>query len=163
MKSVIMKSKLSLAVIALCAAGVIGSTAALGGTATVAVSAAVVGSCKFTLTNGVVAFGDLDPASTSDATGTVTQPVFWCTKSATWNITDNDGMNDVVSGIQRMEHTSATLTEYIPYSFTYTVTGAGTGKTTPINMDIVSTVLYADFVNASEGDYADTVTLTINP
>lgn len=161
MKSVIMKSKLSLAVIALCAAGVIGSTAALaGGTTTVAVSAAVTGNCKFN-SGGAVSF-TLDPASTIDATGSVTQPAFWCTKKVSYGITDDSGVHELVAGARRMQH-ATDLVEFIPYSFTYTATGLGTGKGTPITMNIASTVLNADFINASAGAYADTVILTIAP
>lgn len=152
--------KKNVLVVALCAAGVIGSTAALaGGTATVAVSANVVGTCKFNSGSPAVSFS-LDPASASDATGTVTQPVFWCTKGASYSITDDNGLH-VNGGAQRMKH--ATLPEYIPYSFTYTTNGTGTGKGTPITMHIASTVVNADFINASAGAYADTVTLTIAP
>lgn len=151
--------KKNVLVVALCAAGVIGSTAALAGdTATVAVSATVVGTCKFN-SGGAVSFS-LDPASTSDATGTVTQPAFWCTKNASYSITDDHGLY-VSGGAQRMKH--ATLLEYIPYSFTYTTSGTGTGKGTPITINIASTVVNANFINASAGAYADTVTLTIAP
>ncbi|MCR4347462.1 MAG: spore coat U domain-containing protein [Sulfuricaulis sp.] len=159
MKS-IMKNKLSMAMVALCATGIIGSTGALADTASVAVSAKVIGHCAFNVSNGVVAFGDLNPGTPGDVTGTVTQPTFWCTKNATWGITDNDGVN-ASEGAQRMKH--ASLAEYIPYSFSYTIGGSGTGKNTPITMDIASTVLNADFLDASEGNYADTVTLTITP
>lgn len=158
MKTVFTKSKVSLAMLALCAAAGIGSTSALAGdTASVAVSAAVSGSCKFN-SGGAVSFV-LDPTSTSDATGTVTQPAFWCTKGTAYSLSDDDGLNE--SGAQRMKHTS--LAEYIPYTFTYTTSGTGTGKGTPITLDIVSTVVNANFVNASAGDYVDTVTLTITP
>lgn len=160
MKPVIMKSKLSLAMIALCAAGVIGSTGALAAdTANVAVSATVTGNCKFN-SGGTVAF-TLDPASTSNATGSVTQPEFYCTKGTSYSITDNDGLY-VSTGVQRMRHATVT-TEFIPYSFTYTANGTGTGKGTPISMNIASTVANADFINASAGVYADTVVLSINP
>lgn len=160
MKTLMTKRKLALAMVALFAAAGIGSTAALAGdTASVAVSAAVSGSCKFN-SGGAVSFV-LDPASTGDATGTITQPAFWCTKGTSFSISDDDGVNESGVGAQRMKH--ATLAEYIPYSFAYTATGTGTGKGTPITMNIASTVVNADFVNASAGAYADTVTLTITP
>lgn len=158
MKTLFTKSKLSLAMLALCAG--IGSTPALAGdTASVAVSAAVSGSCKFN-SGGAVSFV-LDPASTSDATGTVTQPAFWCTKGSAYSLSDDDGVNESGIGAQRMKH--ATLAEYIPYTFAYTTSGTGTGKGTPITLDIASTVVNSNFVNASAGAYADTVTLTITP
>ncbi len=126
-------------------------------TATVAVSANVVGTCKF-LTGGSVSFS-LDPSSSGDATGTVSQPTFWCTNGSSYAITDDNGINK--SGTTyRMKDAG---TNYIAYSFTYTSTGTGSGKGTTKTMNISSTVLNANFVNAVAGTYNDTVTLTINP
>lgn len=144
----------------LCAAGVLVSAAVVAGdTATIAVTANVVGHCAFN-SDGDIDF-TLDPSTGGDVNGTVTQPAFWCTKNATWTITDDDGLH--ASGTtHRMADTTAG-TEFIPYTFTYTATGAGLGKTNPITMDIASTVAEADYINASAGGYADTVTLTINP
>lgn len=144
---------------ALCAAGLLGNTAALAAdTATVGVSATVVGTCKFN-NGGTVAF-TLDPSVGGNVNGSVSQPQFWCTKGASYSITDNDGLN-VSGGAQRMKH--ASLAEYISYSFSYTASGTGTGPGTPINMDIASAVVAADYLNASAGSYADTVTLSITP
>lgn len=160
MKTSMKKTRLSLTMIALCAAAGISSTAALAAdTASVAVSATVSGNCKFN-SGGAVSF-TLDPSATADAAGTVTQPAFWCTKGSSFTLSDDDGANESGVGAQRMKH--ATLAEYIPYSFAYTTSGTGTGKGTPITLDISSTVVNANFVNASAGAYADTVTLTINP
>lgn len=150
--------KKSALVVALCAAGVIGSTAALADTATVAVSASVTGVCKFN-GGGTVSF-TLDPTSSADATGTVTQPTFWCTKGVSATLSDDTGLY-LSGGSKRMKLSSAA--EYIPYAFTYTTTGTGTGKSTPITMNIASTVVNANFINATAGAYADTVTLTIAP
>ncbi len=133
-------------------------TGIAGDTATVSVSATVVGTCKF-LTGGSISF-TLDPSVGGNVNGTVTQPTFWCTKGASYNITDDDGLYE--SGTtHRMKH--ETLTEYIPYSFTYTATGTGNGPSNPITMNISSTVLASDYLNASAGSYSDTVTLTITP
>lgn len=127
-------------------------------TATVNVSATVVGTCKFN-SGGSVVFS-LDPSSGGAVSGTVTQPAFWCTKNTSYTITDDDGLYE--SGTtHRMQHT--TLTEYIPYSFNYTATGSGLGKNNAISMNITATVLEADYIDASAGSYSDTVTLTINP
>ncbi len=127
-------------------------------TATVDVSATVTGVCKFS-SGGSITFA-LDPSVGTDVSGTVTQPIFWCTKGASYTITDDNGVNK--SGTTyRVKH--ATLAEYIPYSFTYTSTGTGTGKTATITMNIASTITGANYTNASAGSYADTVTLSINP
>jgi len=128
-------------------------------TATVAVSATVVGTCKFA-TGGSIPFGNLDPSVGTDQTPAVTQPTFWCTKGASYTITDDDGVNK--SGTtHQMKH--ASLTEYIPYSFTYTASGTGAGPGSVLTMDIASSVKGTDYQNASAGSYTDTVTLTINP
>jgi len=144
---------------ALCAAGLLGNTPALAtDTATVTVSASVTGTCKFN-NGGTVGF-TLDPSVGGNVPGTVSQPKFWCTKGATYGIVDDTGLY-VSSGVKRMKH--ATLTEYIPYSFSYTASGKGSGPGLPITLDIASTVVAADYLNASAGSYADTVTLTITP
>lgn len=146
---------------ALCAVGLLGNTSALAAdNATVEVSATVVGTCKFTTKTGAVAF-TLDPSVGGDVTGTITQPVFWCTKGVTYAIADDNGLNE--SGTtQRMKNTAG---EFIPYSFTYTASGTGAGAKpgSAITMNIASSVMEADYLNASADSYTDTVTLTINP
>ena len=92
--------------------------------------------------------------------GAVTQPQFWCTKNASYTITDDNGLNESGTTYQ-MKH--ASLADVIPYSFVYTATGTGSGPGTPITMNITSTVLSADYLNVAAGSYSDTVTLTINP
>ena len=132
-------------------------------TATVSVSASVSGNCKFVAPKtGALAFGSLDPAVGTDVNGTPTQPKFWCTKGTSYTISDDNGLNES-GATYRMMH--ATLTEYIPYTFTYTATGtgAGAGMANYITMNIAGTVLGTDYINASAGNYADTVTLTVNP
>lgn len=137
--------------------GLVGSVVA-GDTTTVSVSASVTGTCKF-ISGGTISY-TLDPSAGGNVSGTVSQPTFWCTKGSSYTITDDNGINK--SGTTyRMKH--ATLGEYIPYSFTYTSTGTGSGKGTTLTMNIGSQVLGTDYVNASAGNYADTVTLTVNP
>lgn len=124
--------------------------------ADVTVSANVVGTCKFN-SGGSVDFGDLDPSVGGPVTGSVVQPEFWCTRNASYTISDDNGKN----GTYNMKH--ATLADLIPYLFTYTTTGTGDGPSNPLTMDISSSVAEADYLNASAGSYSDTVTLTINP
>ena len=65
-------------------------------TATVTVSANVVGTCKFSSPTGAVAFGALTPSTTpSDVTAVVTQPKFWCTKGAAYTIGDDLGLHSL--------------------------------------------------------------------
>ena len=136
---------------------------ALGGSAwaattTVAVSATVVGTCQFN-NAGTIAFGNLDQVAAPLVTGTVIQPIFWCTKNANYTITDDSGIHELAPGARQM----ANGTDLIPYTFTYTATGAGTGKTTPITMNIAATVPAGSYVDVPAGAYTDTVTLTITP
>jgi spore coat protein U-like protein len=128
-------------------------------TATVGVSATVLaGSCRFN-SGGTVSF-TLDPSTGGNVAGTVTQPRFRCSRNAYYAISDDNGLHE--SGItHRMKHTA--LNEYIPYSFTYTTSGAGLGNGNPVTMDIASTVAEADYMDVPAGSYNDTVTLTINP
>lgn len=137
------------------------SGSVMADTATVAVSASVTGTCKFTA-GGSVAFGALDPGSTANVTGSVVNPTFWCTKGTTYGITDDNGANETGTTFRMLNTTVAG--EYIPYAFSYTPTGGtGTGPQTPITMAITSSILNANYVNAAAGSYADTVTLTITP
>lgn len=149
--------KFLMAAIAVAAVAMAG-TAVAADTTTVGVTATVAGNCKF-LSGGSIAYA-LDPATGGNATGTVTQPTFWCTKASTYTITDPGGQYDS-GGSKRMKH--AMLNEFIPYTFTFTATGTGAGKGTTLNMDLASTVAEADYINASAGNYSDSVTLTINP
>jgi len=129
-------------------------------TATVTVSANIAGNCKFVTNTGTLAFGALDPSNAVLVNGTVSNPQFWCTKGTSYTIGDDNGLNEAGTTFQ-MKH--ATLADVIPYTFTYTKTGTGNGPTNTITMNIVGTVAAGTYVNASEGSYADTVTLTLNP
>jgi len=129
------------------------------GTASVGVSATVLaGSCRFD-SGGTVSF-TLNHATGGNVIGTITQPVYRCSKDASFVISDDNGLYE--SGTtHRMKH--ATLNEYIPYSFTYTTSGTGLGNGNPVTMDIASTVVEADYMDVPAGSYSDTVTMTINP
>jgi spore coat protein U-like protein len=151
--------KILMAVIAVALVAMAGAAMAAG-TTTVAVSATVVGTCKFTA-GGAIPFGNLDPSVGTNQTPAVSQPTFWCTKGAAYTISDDAGLNETGPTARRMVH--ASLSEYIPYTFTYTATGTGTGPGSPFTMNIASTVLGTDYINASAGTYSDTVTLTIAP
>jgi spore coat protein U-like protein len=128
-------------------------------TTTVAVSANVVGTCRFSNT-GSISFA-LDPANGADVLGVIVQPTFWCTRNAAYTITDDLGTHELGS-VFRMQHTTIPA-EFIPYSFTYTAAGIGNGPTNLLTMNIASTVLGSSYISAAAGDYSDTVTLEINP
>lgn len=150
-----MKKIIVLAIAVLAMAG----TAMAAGNANVGASGTVIASCGFT-TAGSVAFGNLDPASGAAATGSVTQPTWWCTNGTTAAITDDDGLQESGVNGNRMIKGAG---EWIPYSFTYTASGSGLGKGNPIAMDIAASIANADYINAPVGAYTDTVVLTINP
>jgi len=135
------------------------AASAAADTATVGVTASVVGVCKYSTATGSVDF-TLDPSVGGAVSGTLSQPAFWCTKGTSYSITDDNGLNE--SGTtHRLKH--ASLTEYIPYTFSYTASGTGAGKSTPVTMNISASVAESDYIDASEGSYADTVVLTITP
>ena len=131
-------------------------------TNTVTVTANVVGTCRFNSGTSTLAFGALDPSSGAPATASAS-PTFWCTRNATYSVTDDDGLYDTGPNANRMQH-ATTLTEFIPYTFTYSpTTGQGQGRTTNITLNISGTVAFADYQNSAAGDYADTVVLSITP
>lgn len=137
-----------------------GTAAVAADSATVAVTATVVGTCKFVNKSGSISFGNLDPSVGGDVNGIVSQPTFWCTKNVSYTINDDDGLWE--SGTtHRMKH--ETQAEYIPYTFSYTASGTGSGPVSTITMDIAGTVYSAGYLTAAAGNYSDTVTLTIAP
>lgn len=139
--------------IALSEGEVIGAVTQVGVSATV-----VAGKCTFS-DAGFISF-TLNPATGGTAAGIVTQPRFKCSKDAVYTIADNkgkyaDGTN------RRMKH--ASLGEYIAYDITYTQSGKGTGTGTRVPMDITAAVPGANYINASAGNYADSIIFTITP
>jgi spore coat protein U-like protein len=131
-----------------------------GDSNTLTVSANVIGNCKFNSATSTLAFGSLDPNSSSDAAATASV-TFWCTKGASYTVSDNNGLH-YGSGSRRM--LGPAPTDLIPYSLNYTPsTGTGSGKTSAITLNMTGGILNADYVNASAGSYSDTVTLSINP
>jgi len=132
-------------------------------TSTVAVSATVVGTCKFTTLGSAIAFGSLDPSAPSNKTLPATpQPQFWCTKGTAYTLSDNHGLYGGGGGTTYVMRGPA-VTDNLPYTFTYTTAtlGTGAGPSTPVIMDISAQVLGSDYSAVSAGNYSDTVTLTI--
>ncbi len=129
---------------------------------TVTVTANVIGTCKFNSATSTLAFGGLDPSTGLDVNAS-TSTTFWCTKNATYSVTDDDGLYDTGPNANRMRH-ATTLTEFIPYTFTYNPTsGTGNGRTLPITLNINGTVTFANYQDAASGDYSDTVVISITP
>lgn len=135
-------------------------TAMAADTQTVAVTASVTGVCQF-LTGGSMSF-TLDPSAGGAVGGTVTQPTFWCTRGTAYTITDDDGLYEIGANANRLRH-GVTITEFMPYTLTYTAAGTGAGRNSAITMDIAGQVAAVDYLDALAGNYGDTVTLTVNP
>src|SRR4030042_1206873 len=139
---------------------VLGRVAMAADTNTVTVTANVVGTCKFNSATSTLAFGGLDPSTGLDVNAS-TSTTFWCTKNATYSATDDDGLYETGVNANRMRHAS-TLTEYVPYTFSYNpTTGTGDGRTAPITLNISGTVTFANYQNAAAGDYSDKVVVLI--
>lgn len=152
--------KRNILALAIMAGVAIGSQAFAADQGTVNINAQVVGTCKF-VTNATIINVTLDPSVGGPVTGTGSLQ-FWCTKGASYTVTDDDGLHESGPNQNRVKHGS--LNEYIPYTFSYTPTsGTGNGPQNPITLSVSVTFAEADYVNASAGTYTDTVTITINP
>lgn len=152
-----------MAAILLLAAG----TAMAADTATVDVSATVVGTCQFSSAGTTLPFGTLPFDASGNALGATANSTiqFWCTNGASYTIADDTGANESVPGTPPFRLGSTTLgtPEYIDYSLSYNpATGTGTGPGTPITLNITGTV-GTTYAGNSPDVYNDTVTLTVNP
>jgi spore coat protein U-like protein len=155
--------KKTLILLTIIAVGVfLGAPSFAAGTGQVDINATVVGTCKFTATGGSTTISvTLDPSSGSDVTRNGSLQ-FWCTKGASYNVTDDDGQYE--SGPNQNRVYNSSTDEYIPYSFSYTPTsGIGGGPSTSITLDVTVTFQYTDYKDASAGTYTDTVTITVTP
>lgn len=115
------------------------------------------GSCRFRQATSTLPFGNLNPSSTANATFTVTLRIT-CSGNPTWFMTSDNGLY-YNGSTKRMRHQTV-LTEYLPYSVTFSPT-TGNGFVTTITGS--GTILNSSYVNAYVGDYSDRVTLTITP
>ncbi len=115
-------------------------------------------SCVIASTSYTFPFGSLDPASTADATATMTIRIKCSGGNPTWFLTVDNGLY-YNGATKRMKNQSAPA-EYLPYSLTLSPLSGnqpdkiitGTGK-----------ILNGDYINAYIGTYADQVTITIAP
>jgi spore coat protein U-like protein len=138
------------------------ASSAVAATQDLSVSVRVVGNCAFDSASDVN-FGDLNQTSADDATATGNL-IFWCTKNATYNLSDELDAAGAGDGDFDGTLSSGTTTDTINYNIDYTnFSGNGTGKTLPITSAISATIVNADYVNVDAADYTDTVTFTITP
>ncbi len=158
-----MKRTIQVVAIALLIA--VACVAAAQDTATVTVSARVLGTCQFSAAGANLAFGDLPFDGTGTALGTsnATTLDFWCTNGAVYTITDDSGLYSTAPGSRRMQSAGLLPAQYIAYDLSYNpATGTGSGPGTPITLNINGTV-GATYTANAPATYSDTVTLTINP
>jgi spore coat protein U-like protein len=158
----------TLAIILLCVlfapAGAFAATAS----AIVAVSATVITKnvCQFVTGPGNIAFS-LDPSnpvnmSAQDATNIQVR----CNGSgnpATFAISDDGGVHDVVPGQKQLMASIAGIPHYIPYTMSYSPSTIPHNTNTPFTVTV--SILGSSYANASYSPvpYTDTVTLTITP
>jgi len=152
--------KKTLILLTIVAVGVFLGAPSFADTGQVNINATVVGTCKFTTSSTTISV-TLDPSINSDVTGTGSLQ-FWCTKGASYSVSDDDGQYETGPDQNRVYNSSAE--EYIPYSFSYNPTsGTGSGPTSPITLNVSATFQYNDYKDASAGTYTDTVTITVTP
>lgn len=114
-------------------------------------------SCNFTQAAYTVPFGNLDPFSTANATSTVTLGVS-CSGNPTWFMTSDNGLH-YNGTTKRMRHQTE-LTEYLPYTMSFSPTTGNKFVTTIAGSGII---LNSSYSNVYFGNYSDSVTLTITP
>ena len=120
--------------------------------------------CKFTSAAGsVLAFGNIDPSTGTNATASATLTIN-CTGSAAtaaYSIASDDGLYSTGPGAPRVRHT-VTTTAFMAYTLNTPLSGT-TSKNTATPVTITGTITPANFQNALAGAYADTVVLTLSP
>ncbi len=141
---------------------------AMAGVATAAdttnltVSAAVLGTCKFATAASSLNFGNLDPAVGTDANASDNLTQFWCTKGVAADVISADNGSNWSGTSRQMKDVASP--DMIPYSLVLTPdANPNTGPASPRTLTISGTVLGADYITKSAGNYVDTVVLTINP
>lgn len=119
------------------------------GTATVDVTANVLGACNFNNVNPTMAFGNIDPSSgiTYPATATLD---FTCTNGTPWTLDDVSATN--------IAFDQAGLSYDVA---TYALSGSGTGASQTIDID--GSISPAQYASATAGVYTNTLTININP
>ena len=139
------------------------STSAIAGNSqSMAVSASITGTCKLQ-SSAPMAFGAIDPSSTTAATAPASV-TYKCTNGTAPTSLVAVGANDTTAGQKRLLTGTATFMNY-SIAFTAPTTagnGFGTGSTAT-TVSVTGTVAVADFANATAGLYADTLTFTIAP
>lgn len=151
-----------------CASLLIGMTApALAAdTDIVSVGATVLtkNNCKFNNPSSAsLAFGNIDPSSSGNATATATLSIRCGGASpiVSYALNHDSGLHETGVNANRMKQ--ATLNEYLPYALTLTPASGTIPKNTDQTITLSGTITPANFQNAAMGAYADTVVITLSP
>ncbi|HEX3632411.1 MAG TPA: spore coat protein U domain-containing protein [Casimicrobiaceae bacterium] len=131
-------------------------------TSNMTVQATVISSCKFNSTP-TLDFGNLDPSSAANGSGSSTIS-FWCSKGSAYTVTAGNG-NNYNAGTSTRQMKGPGATDLMAYSLTLpaAATGTGAGKSTAITFAVTGSVLNANYINATVGSYTDTVQMAVNP
>jgi hypothetical protein len=144
------------------------SLAQAANTNTMAVSATILGVCKFQTTTSALAFGSIDPSGTAAATAT-TNLTYKCTKGTTPTasaITSDNGAH-FLTGSKTMTSATIGAGSNLPYTiaFVYTpVVGTGFASATVTTVAVNGSIAATDYQAASAAtDYSDSVIISITP
>lgn len=137
-----------------------------GDSAIVSVGATVLSNnnCRFKAPGAAtLAFGNIDPASTANATATATLTLRCggASPTVTYALDHDSGLHKTGVNANRVKH--ATLNEFLPYTLTLTPASGSIPKNTDQVITLTGTITPANFQNATVGAYADTVLLTLSP
>ena len=122
-------------------------------TASVDVSATVLGTCSFDETNYAMAFGDINPADTNEKTATA-NVTFTCSNGTDYTLSN-------ISGTNTLDATQSTDT--LAFSIdSYTLNGTGSG-TTGNSLTLTGRIAAIDYQNAPADIYTKSLTISINP
>lgn len=119
--------------------------------------------CKFTTLPGTtLAFGALNMSGAGPATAQLTA-AFKCGGSAptaVYSVTPSNGLH-FGGGTRRLQHTNAV--DHIPYSLVASPATGSVAKNTIVNVTITGSIALADYLDAVEGSYSDTVVISVQP
>lgn len=143
-----------------------GGSAQAADTGSLAVSAVVPSknNCKFSSAAMALDFGTVNPASTVDATATVSTG-FTCNGSAplvTFVISAGDGLYSTGPGARRMRHATI-ATEFMAYSLALSPSSATVPKGSAQTLTVTGTIHPFQFQDVPAGTYQDTVVITLTP
>ena len=122
--------------------------------------------CLFQARGLSMSFGVLDPSSGANVTVPVSAATLNankmgdCAPGQSMSVSGDNGLN--FSGSRRLKRAGSA--DYIPYALSGLPTGvSGPGNGNYVNFTFNGTVLGADYANAPEGAYSDTVIISVTP